>query len=56
MDTRRFQIMDRRQDIGMPKVAFKDSNVTTIRAGRRKISNRRLDDNNFECSDICSRR
>jgi hypothetical protein len=64
MDNRRFQFMDRRQDRGiyidrrqdtaMPKVPFKDSKGATIRANRRKISNRRLDDINFEWSDICS--
>ncbi len=64
MENRRFQFMDRRQDMGMyidrredmgmPKVPFKDSNGASIRADRRKISNRRLDDINFEWSDICS--
>ena len=64
MDTRRFQFMDRRQDrgiyidrrqdMGMPKVPFKESNGATIRVDRRKISNRRLDDINFEWSDIFS--
>ena len=54
MDNRRFQFMDRRQDRAMPRVPFKDSNGAIIRANRRKISNRRLDDINFEWSDICS--
>ena len=44
MDNRRFQFMDRRQDMGMPKFPFKDSKGETIRADRRKIANRRLDD------------
>jgi hypothetical protein len=54
MDNRRFQFMDRRQDMGMPKFPFKDSKGETIRADRRKIANRRLDDINFEWSDIPS--
>jgi hypothetical protein len=54
MEYRKFQFMDRRQDMGMPKVPFKDSNGATIRVNRRIISNRRLDDINFEWSDICS--
>jgi hypothetical protein len=54
MENRRNQFMDRRQDWAMPKVPFKDSNGVAIKANRRKISNRRLDDINFEWSDICS--
>lgn len=64
MENRRFQFMDRLQDrgiyvdrrqgVGIPKVPFKDSNGATIRANRREISNRRLDDNDLDWSDICS--
>jgi len=32
MEYRKFQFMDRRQDMGMPKVPFKDSNGVTVRA------------------------
>ena len=48
MENRRFHFMDRRQDGAMPRVPFKDSNGRTIKANRRKISNRRLDDIEFE--------
>jgi hypothetical protein len=54
MDNRRFHFMDRRQDRAMPKVPFKDSDGATIRANRRKISNRRLDDVNVEWFGIRS--
>jgi hypothetical protein len=54
MDNRRFHFMDRRQDRGMPKVPFKDSDGATIRENRRKISNRRLDDVNVEWFGIRS--
>ena len=54
MENRRNHFMDRRQDRGMPKVPFKDSNGATIRVNRRIISNRRLDDIKLEWSDICS--
>ena len=32
MENRKFQFMDRRQDMGMPKVPFKDNNRVTVRA------------------------
>jgi hypothetical protein len=32
MENRKFQFMDRRQDMGMTKVTFKDSNGVTVRA------------------------
>ena len=54
MENRRFHFMDRRQDRAMPKVPFKDSDGATIRANRRKISNRRLDDINLEWRDTFS--
>jgi hypothetical protein len=38
----------------MPNAPFKDSNGATIKANRRKISNRRLDDINIEWFGICS--
>ena len=56
MENRRFHFMDRRQDEdgAMPGVPFKDSDGATIKANRRKISNRRLDDINVDWFDICS--
>ena len=54
MENRRFHFMDRRQDRTMPGAPFKDSNGAAIKANRRKISNRRLDDINGDWFDICS--
>jgi len=44
MENRRFHFMDRRQDRATPRVPFKDRNGITIKANRRKIPSRRLDD------------
>lgn len=45
MENRRYTFMDRRQDLQMPNVPFKDSKGATIKVNRRKIpSRRRFDD------------
>ena len=45
MDNRRFQFIDRRQDMEMPKVPFKDSKGAIIKENRRNTqSRRRFDD------------
>ena len=54
MDNRRFQFMDRRQDMEMPKFPFKDRKGAKIRENRRKTANRRLDDINVEWTDFRS--
>ena len=42
LKARRIQVADRRHNIDMPKVPFKDSNGATITRNRRKIIDRRL--------------
>ena len=54
MENRRYTFMDRRQGGAMPRVPFKDSDGVTIKANRRRIPSRRLDDINLEWSDIFS--
>jgi hypothetical protein len=38
----RFRLGDRRLDMAMPKIPFKDSNGATVKECRRKIPDRRL--------------
>jgi hypothetical protein len=42
MENKRFQFGDRRENNGMPRVPFKDSNGVTIKECRRKIPERRM--------------
>ena len=42
MRNKRFHFSDRRQNINMPRVPFKDSNGATIKECRRKIPDRRI--------------
>ena len=42
MRDKRFRLRDRRQDMAMPKVPFKDSGGATIKENRRAIPDRRL--------------
>ena len=42
MTNKRFQFGDRRQDVDMPRVPFKDSNGATIKTNRRRIPDRRI--------------
>jgi hypothetical protein len=41
MDNRRYQFIDRRQDMDMPKAPFKDSKGAIIKENRRKKPGRR---------------
>jgi hypothetical protein len=51
MENRRVQFKDRRQNWGMPKVPFKDSDGATIKENRRKIPCRRIEDIHVEWID-----
>ena len=44
MTNKRFQFGDRRQNVDMPRVPFKNSNGATINECRRKIPDRRIND------------
>ena len=48
MKNKRFQFGDRRHNIAMPGVPFKDSNGATIKKCRRKIPDRRADNTSVD--------
>jgi len=51
MRNRRFEFSNRRHQIAMPRVPFKDSNGATITESRRKIPDRRLCNMQAELAD-----